>query len=264
MIELTPQKIIPGLVSITFRAWTPDMIIDKMLQYGLEAVEWGGDVHVPHGDEAEAERVGQKTREAGLQVCSYGSYYRAAAEEGKGPSFDQVLASAVALQAPLIRVWPGTQGSDQATPEDRSRVAKDLARIADLASEEGIGIVLEYHGGTLTDTKMSAVDLLETVNHPNLRTLWQPRANGTLERNVTGLRTILPWLSYVHVFQWRGEKAERRPLAEGEEEWEVYLHTALTRRANLYAMLEFVADDSEESLARDAATLKDWSERFLL
>jgi hypothetical protein len=39
-----------GLVSITFRQLSPPAIIDLVRQAGLEGIEWGGDVHVPHGD----------------------------------------------------------------------------------------------------------------------------------------------------------------------------------------------------------------------
>ena len=39
-----------GLVSITFRDLEANEIIDLVKKSGLTAIEWGGDVHVPHGD----------------------------------------------------------------------------------------------------------------------------------------------------------------------------------------------------------------------
>ena len=45
-------------------------------------------------------------------VAAYGSYYRVGHPK-TGP-FEAVLASAAALGAPHIRVWPGSQGSDSA------------------------------------------------------------------------------------------------------------------------------------------------------
>ena len=105
----------PGLVSITFRQLTviaPDEwrgiehsyrrgvapIIALVTQAGLAAVEWGGDVHVPHGDEAQARTVARMGADAGLDVAAYGAYYRVGHPE-TGP-FKSVLASAVALGAP--------------------------------------------------------------------------------------------------------------------------------------------------------------------
>ena len=65
-----------GLVSISFRRKTPGQIVSLCERAGLRAIEWGGDVHVPAGDERRAREVLALTRSAGLSVCSYGSYYR--------------------------------------------------------------------------------------------------------------------------------------------------------------------------------------------
>jgi len=59
-----------GLVSITFRKLNTDEIIDLVQRSGLEGIEWGGDVHVPHGNIDNAQEVGRKTREAGINVAS--------------------------------------------------------------------------------------------------------------------------------------------------------------------------------------------------
>ena len=37
-----------GLVSITFRKLTVEKIIELVKEAGLQGIEWGGDVHVPH------------------------------------------------------------------------------------------------------------------------------------------------------------------------------------------------------------------------
>ena len=89
---------LPGLVSITFRQLSVAEIIALVTQAGLAAVEWGGDVHAPHGDEAQAQDISRMGADAGLHVAAYGSYYRVGHPE-TGP-FEAVLASAVALGAP--------------------------------------------------------------------------------------------------------------------------------------------------------------------
>ena len=94
----------PGLVSMSFRELGLEEIINMVSRNGLEGIEWGGDVHVPHGDLAVAERAGRLTREAGLAVSAYGSYYCfddcTEVAEGKGLEFASVLDSAEALGAP--------------------------------------------------------------------------------------------------------------------------------------------------------------------
>ncbi|MCU0793379.1 MAG: sugar phosphate isomerase/epimerase [Opitutaceae bacterium] len=101
----------PGLVSITFRKLSPVEIVGLVRKAGLRGIEWGGDVHAPHGDIGRAREVRALTEDAGLKVAAYGSYYRAGWSEANGLSFKHVLDSAVELGAPTIRVWPGNKGS---------------------------------------------------------------------------------------------------------------------------------------------------------
>ena len=157
---------LPGLVSITFRQLSVAEIIALVTQAGLAAVEWGGDIHAPHGDEAQARAIARMGADAGLRVAAYGSYYRVGHAE-TGP-FEAVLASAAALGARLIRVWAGRQGSDSADESYFDRVVSDSRRIAELAQAEQIGIVYEFHGNTLTDTNAAAVRLLQEVDHANV------------------------------------------------------------------------------------------------
>ena len=109
----------PGLVSITFRGLTPQQIINGAVDAGVEGIEWGGDVHVPHGELATAREVAERTRDAGLAVSSYGSYYRFNESDVQ---FSHVLATAVALGAPVIRVWAGRQGSADADAAEWPRI----------------------------------------------------------------------------------------------------------------------------------------------
>jgi 3-dehydroshikimate dehydratase len=57
-----------GLLSVTFRQLVVEDIIPLVVQAGLDGIEWGGDIHVPHGEVKRAEVVGRLTRDAGLQV----------------------------------------------------------------------------------------------------------------------------------------------------------------------------------------------------
>ena len=247
---------LPGLVSITFRQLSVEEIIALVTQAGLTAVEWGGDIHAPHGDEAQAQAVARMGADAGLEVATYGCYYRVGHPE-TGP-FEAVLASAAALGAPLIRVWPGQQGSDSADEAYFQTVVADSRRIGDLAQAERIGIVYEFHGNTLTDTNAAAARLLRTVDHANVRSLWQPPRYAALADNLAGLDMLRPWLEHLHVFHWHLQTGERCPLAEGEDLWREYLARAEDPERTRYALLEFVQDDAPEAFLRDAATLLQW------
>ena len=44
------SRLQPGLCSVTFRRCSAAEIVELATRAGLRCIEWGGDVHVPHGD----------------------------------------------------------------------------------------------------------------------------------------------------------------------------------------------------------------------
>lgn len=245
-----------GLVSITFRQLIPQAIVNLVAQSGLDAIEWGGDVHVPHGDIAQARLVRKMTEDAGLTVAAYGSYYRVGHNEPV--PFEAVVESAVALGAPTIRVWAGKQGTATADEAYWARIVEDSRAIGDLAQQVGIAVAYEYHGKTLTDTNASALRLLRTVAHDNVRAYWQPPGDTTLDENLASLDAILPWLVNVHVFSWReiNGQRERMLLDAKADEWAQYLSKVATTGRDHFAMIEFIRDDDPANFLKDAETLK--------
>jgi 3-dehydroshikimate dehydratase len=246
-----------GLVSITFRKLAPAEVVALVRQAGLRGIEWGGDIHVPHGDLGRAREVRELTMEAGLTIPAYGSYYRAGQSETAGLPFGKVLESALELGTPLIRVWAGAAGSETTDDDARWHIVSDLKRIAEQAGKAGVRIAAEFHGGTLNDTNASASQLLLEVDHPNFYSYWQPLADMSDAVCVEGLTALSPRLAHVHVFQWRTPQ-DRQPLAEGVGRWTEFLRQAAAAPGDRYAMLEFVQDDAPENFLRDAATLKTW------
>lgn len=247
-----------GLVSVTLRRLSPADVVVLAGRAELTAIEWGGDVHVPHGDLHRAREVRAMTTDAGLEVAAYGSYCRLAESDAGGPAFDAVVETAAALGAPLIRVWAGRRGSADADSAYRGRVVADSHRFADIAETAGIAIAYEFHPGTLTDTSASARRLLTEVDHPNVGTLWQPPPGEGADACVAGLTEIRPWLCNLHVFHWWPEASDRRPLAEGADRWRRYLRIAAGDPPRRYALLEFVRDDDPAALFEDAASLRTW------
>ena len=247
--------LIPGLVSVTFRKLTPDEIIALCVKAGVQAIEWGGDVHVPAVDIDRAREVGQRTRDAGLMVASYGSYYRLGGGGKESATFEQVLSSAAAIGAPTIRVWAGVEGSKECSAERRREVVADGLRVAKIAADRGITVCLEYHPNTLTDTRDSVRGLLGELDHPNIEFLWQAADEDSVEKNVERLLDVLPRLRNVHVYYWASYN-ERNPLAEGEANWRTFIDIVRESGRTVDFLLEFVRDDSPEQFVSDAATLR--------
>jgi sugar phosphate isomerase/epimerase len=255
-----PPDLKPGLVSISFRSKSPEEILHALDGLPLQGIEWGGDVHVPHGDLETARCVGQRTRDAGLDPFCYGSYYRFrdVLSSGKefGPEIEAVLDTAESLGARRVRLWAGEQDYEDADEATCRAVATRAHEIGVIADQRGLGIDLEFHGGTLNNSAGHSLELLGAINHANVKTLWQPSVGLSGEKRLQSLQDMLPQVSNIHCFHWGpGGFQERLALAEGISEWSAYLsvlkHAGLPR----WVSLEYVRDDAFESLAEDARTL---------
>jgi sugar phosphate isomerase/epimerase len=249
-------KIKSGLTSITFRQLCPNEIIDLTLQENLDGIEWGGDLHAPHGNIKIADEVYKMTADAGLDVIAYGSYFVLGFSAENGLDFKSVLDSAVALHAPVIRVWVGKIASAEADENYRTKIIEETKTIAKLAAEKNIEIAFESHINTLTDTGESTVDLLEKINMENVKTYWQPDPSWSIEENLRKLSLIFPWLRNIHVFHWTDENFIRLPLNDGKDKWIKYFNKIAALDFDTYAIIEFVKDDSIEQFHTDAKTLK--------
>lgn len=246
-----------GLTSVTFRQKSPEEIIALAKEAGLTGIEWGGDIHVPAGDTKTASGIGRKTREAGLAVLSYGSYYRGDEGEDVAP----VLASAKALGAPVIRIWAGRKPLEESSPEEVKALAGRIREAAEMAQEEGMDLALEYHRGTATQTVSGALELLKEIRACNVSCYWQPNPELTKEEHLAEIDALLPFLSNIHVFSWTKESL-RLPLAAGEDCWLSYLNRIREGGKNRALILEFVKDDSPEQFRADAGSLKEWAARL--
>lgn len=240
-----------GLCSVTFRELPTDKVIELAQKVNIASIEWGADVHVPPNNLTQAQEIADQTQQAGLEVSSYGSYYRVGNENEF--SFESVLQTAVHIRAPSIRVWAGSLGSKEASESDRKNVVHDTKRIASLAQDEGIFIDFEYHGGTLTDTRESAAQLMNDVNHKNVRIYWQPAVGESVESRIQDIQALEKWISHIHVFHWVGK--DRFPLGDGMNEWSKYIESLPTCTETRYAMLEFVKDNDSNQFLKDAAVL---------
>lgn len=241
-----------SLTSITFRPKSIEEIVTLVKKAELDAIEWGGDVHVAPGDQEAAKKAYTLCKENGIAISAYGSYFRAKPEEDFAP----VLENALIMQAPVIRVWAGAGfgKSENCTEDDRKRFTEKLENAALAAKSHGITVATEFHCSTLTDTLSSTVQLLKDA--PDLRTYWQPRTHPaqSVAEDLSDVQTLAEKIINIHVFHWVGDL--RKPLSEAFEPWQQYMKAVRQSTNAEYAAIEFVANDSDTQFLEDAATLR--------
>lgn len=237
-----------SVASVTFREKTIFQIVDLAYRAGLDAIEWGGDIHVPVGNIEAARYASELTREKGLEISAYGSYYFPDSEK----KFEPILQTALALKCNVIRVWAGHKSSLSCTPRERDRITEELVRVVEMAKQAGCIIATEYHANTLTDSLDSTLELLDAV--PDLRTFWQPPIGSILEENLSALDQLKNKIENLHVYH-RDKMGRCRPLHEGEEDWSLYFDSLSSNGKRHYATLEFVMDNNEKQFFQDALLL---------
>lgn len=242
-----------GLVSISFRSLEPVEIADMVSKAGLDAIEWGGDIHVPHGDIKKAQEAKVLCDDRGITCPSYGSYYKIGEYKEPEKVFKDVLDCAEILGSKIIRVWAGVIPSLESNDSHFRRIADELKRLCNWASLRDIGVALEFHANTLTDTADGTKKLLEYVNEGNLTTYWQPPVDRSPEDNLNDIEKLNGKISNIHVFTWKGR--ERLELMKGYQDWVRYLGK-IGDNADRHCLLEFVMNDSPGIFLKDAVTLK--------
>lgn len=255
------RPLVAGVCSVTLRSLPAADVARLAAAAGLDAVEWAADVHVPPGDVTTADEVRRRSADLGLASASYGSYWFAG--QSDPAEVPAVLATALALGAPHVRIWAAWGVGPGSSADDRRRVADATCDFAVAAEQDGLSVSLEFHGGTLTETASSTCRLLHDADAPNLFTYWQPAHGERVPHLLEELDAVIPHLSHLHVFRWR-DGDERLPLADGSDLWPAALARAADDggrwRGPRVAFLEFVRGDDPEQLRADAATLRSWLE----
>ena len=238
-----------GLVSVSFRGLSPEEIIRIAKDAGLSRIEWGSDVHAPFDDAERLSTIAACQRSAGLRCSSYGTYFVLGRDDPAVLS--RYIAAAKCLDTSVLRLWCGTKGSSDYTPQELQALYEDCRSAASIAQAHGVTLCMECHNHTLTDTKESALALMEAISSPAFRMYCQPNQLRSEQENLQYLKLLRPYIVLVHVFQWKD--VCRFPLADGIEVWKAYLRT-LKKETTL--LLEFMPDDQPQSLPIEAAALR--------
>ncbi|MCE5273286.1 sugar phosphate isomerase/epimerase [bacterium] len=239
-----------GLCSVTFRKMSVDEVIRTARDTGLQAIEWGGDVHVKPSLGAEGIRqIAARCAAAGLATPSYGSYFNV--YEHEPAAFMPVLEAAATLGAKVIRVWAGWIEAVELTGEQLAKIAANTRDIADLAAARKVKVAFEFHNNTPTHGGDHALKLLRAIDHPNVFSYWQVLPFDSYEKSLDNLVKVLPYLAMVHMQNPQGMD-DLGPLADREKDWRGYIGKLKEAGWKGCMFFEFNLDNSPAQLAKDA------------
>ena len=160
-----------GVASVTFRNKTVSEVVDIVSQAGVEYIEWGADVHVKNADDAVVAR--NLCDAKGIKISSYGSYYRAGCNDRE--NWAEICRTAHTLGAESIRVWLGSENSEDYTSQEYDELVSDLCSMCDVAAQYGILVCPECHDNTFNNNTDSIIRLKNDLQRDNFRTYFQSR-----------------------------------------------------------------------------------------
>ena len=244
-------KMKTGLTSVSFRKLSVDEVIDLAKNAKVDGIEWGSDVHVPETDIEGAEAIAKKTRKAGLEVLSYGSYFFLSA----GSDFLPYIKAALAMGTRTIRIWGGKKERWELSDEEYQALVEETRAIGKLAEENGVTVALEYHGHSITATAEDAAKFVSDVASPAIKLYWQAIIGRAHEDNLKDIDVVAPYLVNVHVFNYIDGKQELLETGNGPEEWRAYARRVSEIPGDRAFITEFCKGGLAESFLSDAKVL---------
>lgn len=238
-----------GLCSVSFRKNNPAEILNTVRTSGLSVIEWGSDVHANKDDLQMLARIASAQEFLGIRCSSYGTYFRI----GETPisELESYICAASVLGTNVLRVWCGNKNSQEYTDAERKKLLAECKEAARIAEKYGAVLCTECHGGTYTNEKEAAIEMLREVSSPSFKTYWQPNQYKTVEENIKYAERVRMYVENVHVFNWSGK--DKYPLADAVGTWKRYLDV-LGKDKTL--LLEFMPDGNIDSLDMEAKALR--------
>ena len=173
----------------------------------------------------------------------------------------QILDTTEALGARMIRIWPGSVGSAEASDDWREAVVERTQEFADRAKSRNLELGFEFHNHSLTDTTVSTQNLLDAIDRSNVTTFWQTNRGVTEEAMLDSLRKLIDQVTNIHCHHLVEDlNPPFEHLEVGESLWKQIFQILESSERPHYVSIEFVKDGSEENFLKDAAALKRWCE----
>jgi hypothetical protein len=237
-------------------------VIDAALAAGLDAVEWAQDVHLGLGDLRAAEELMMTTLSAGLTTASYATLYRAGAADEGFKRFDELLAVAAILQAPILRIYACSERQSDANEKHKSDLAAELKRLGERTAKKGITLCLSLGRGTGFSSYARALSLVAEAGHAFVRLAWEDLPYARPDEATAALESSKAKVGLV-LARSAGRDGKPRSIAEDLDSWRARLSSfksaELDPKMGSFLLLgaqRAEGEDGVTALAADAAALR--------
>ncbi|MGV2524151.1 UNVERIFIED_CONTAM: sugar phosphate isomerase/epimerase, partial [Bacillus thuringiensis] len=235
-------------------------IVQFAYENGFEGIElWGTHAQNLYMQERETtERELNFLKDKNLEITMISDYLDislSADFEKTIEKSEQLVVLANWFNTNKIRTFAGQKGSEDFSEQERKEYVKRIHKICDVFAQHNMYVLLETHPNTLTDTLPATIELLEEVNHPNLKInldflhIWESGADP-----IDSFHQLKPWTlhyhfknissaNYLHVFEPNnvyaaaGSRIGMVPLFEGIVNYDEIIQEV--RDTNLFASLEW-------------------------
>lgn len=249
------QRFKKGLISVSFRKNTAEDIVKAAAENGLKYIEWGSDVHARYDDFKAIENIAKLQEKYAVKCSSYGTYFRIG--ENDDSELLCYISAAKMLGTNVLRVWCGNKKAAEYTESKKQDFLAECKKIADIAEKNNVLICAETHHHTYTETKEGALELMRKIESPSFKMYWQPNQYRSEDENIEYIKLLNPYITHIHVFNWKGEK--RFKLIEALDEWRTYLSCI---EGEHILFLEFMPNDRIDELKQETMALNTILEGF--
>ena len=153
--------------------------------------------------------------------------------------FERAIHVAKMFQVPYIRIFSFFISDGENPDKYRTAVINKMKTLSTIAERENIALLHENEKGIYGDTAERCLDILESIQSPNLKCAFDP-AN-FIQCGVKPLQAfqlLEKYIEYMHIKDAKEETGKVVPAGEGEGKLEEILKALYTRGYNGFLSLE--------------------------
>lgn len=231
--------------------WTPEKIpyytLDRLVPHiagtdfkSLEVWQY----HVSHASESDVQWYRKLADDLDLTFLILGLYPRLHLEGEAGQqemdAVQHLFDRAGILGAELIKIFPGSLGTDVVTDAEYDRSMAFMQEMARRAAAADLTITCETHANTLCDTREACVRFLRDVNAENLKVCYQPYDFTDTAHAIVDYEALAEHVIHVH---YQGRKNNEMSLLKNADlDYEAITGALLAHGFDGSLCIEFVKD----------------------